>query len=119
MIMNERTEIAAMCLQGILSNPNVLPDGHQDYYVAHAVKFADALLAELANTKPKPTQRPWKVGDKVRITKEIHGHAFKDGKVVELRIFKGDSLGEAKWFAKDNKGIEWWISEEEAELVTE
>jgi hypothetical protein len=44
-----RIEIAAMCLQGMLSNPHTVnhADNNPDYYVKIAIRYADTLIDEL------------------------------------------------------------------------
>lgn len=55
--MDTRTQIAAMCLQGLVANSGI--DMTYDKYAEQAVKHTDALLLELARTappKPEPLQ---------------------------------------------------------------
>lgn len=62
--MDDRTQIAAMCLQGSLSNSDV--NMTDDQLVKFSVETADRLLAELARTAPPPQPEPLadvKVGD--------------------------------------------------------
>ncbi len=104
MIMNERTEIAAMCLQGLVAHYGV---EYEEGHVKKSIELTDDLIAELAKT------RPWKVGDRVRIVKKST-HGFELDEIVELKQFNSHY----RWFA-ESKNDSWCISEEEAELVTD
>lgn len=80
------------------------------------------LRAELREfmKQEKPAEvREWKVGESVRITKK-ESHGFKIGLVVELiEHNKHNDTDIYPWLAKSQSGVEWWISESEAELITE
>ena len=80
------------------------------------------LRAELREfmKEEKPSEvREWNVGDKVRITKK-ESHGFKIGDVVELIEYRKDNDNDiCPWFAKSQSGVEWWLNESEAELITE
>jgi len=80
------------------------------------------LRAELREfmKQEKPAEvREWKVGESVRITKK-ESHGFKIGDVVELiEHNKHNDNDIYPWLAKSQSGVEWWISESEAELITE
>ena len=54
------------------------------------------------------------VGDKVRIIKEIHGHCFRVGEVVEVEDLESDGSID---HCRNNKGDSWAIASEEVELI--
>jgi hypothetical protein len=64
--------------------------------------------------KPAEAQK-WKVGNRVRITKEA-SQQLKECEVVELIKYRKDN-DICPWLAKSELGIEVWISESEAELI--
>ncbi len=45
--MSLRAYLAGRAMQGMLANPNRSPEGAY-YFASHAIRFADALIAELA-----------------------------------------------------------------------
>jgi hypothetical protein len=76
-----------------------------------------AELREFMKEKKPAEMREWNVGDMVRITKK-GTHCFIIGDVVELLEYINDSE-DIPWLAKSQSGSSWWISESEAELITE
>ena len=64
--------------------------------------------------KPAEAQK-WKVGNRVRITKEA-SQQLKECEVVELIKYRKDN-DICPWLAKSELGIEVWISESEAEVI--
>jgi hypothetical protein len=76
-----------------------------------------AELLEFMKEKKLAEVREWNVGDKVRITKK-ETHGFNIGEVVELIEYRKDNNNDiCPWYAKSQSGVEWWISESEAELI--
>ena len=72
----------------------------------------------MKDEKPAEAQK-WKIGDRVRITKK-ESHGFKIGDVVELiEHNKHNDNDIYPWLAKSQSGVEWWLNESEAELITE
>lgn len=74
----------------------------------------------MTNIQKEPSA--WKVGDKVRITKHsrnLYGFDIKKGHIVELVDYHKKGKEDKKpWLAKFNKNL-FWISETQAELITE
>ena len=74
-------------------------------------------IPEFMKEKKLAEVREGNVGDKVRITKK-ETHGFKIGEVVELIEYRKDNNNDiCPWYAKSQSGVEWWISESEAELI--
>ena len=84
-------------------------------------EFIGFIQTETNEPKPKPE---WKIGDKVRINGSMHStdpiecHRFETGEIVELIDYVNEIL-DIPWNAKSESGEKWWISESEAELITE
>lgn len=58
----------------------------------------------------------FKVGDKVRIFEQLNGHGFDlEDEVTIVSI----EAGGGRYKAKNDLGAYWWISEDEAVLVSE
>jgi len=73
-----------------------------------------AELLEFMKEKKPAEVREWKEGDKVRITAMKHGHQFVIGEVVTLVIY---DTNDGLWIVKSESGVQWWISESEAEII--
>ena len=60
----------------------------------------------------------FKVGDKVKIVKDIHCHFFDIGEIVEvIKVVKGASC--FYYFAKNNNGKERFVWDEDITAITE
>ncbi len=57
-------------------------------------------------------QRNWKVGDKVKVTKDKSGHGFKIGVQVEVVC-----IGISDYYLCSDGKYSWHMTEEEGELI--
>ncbi len=57
----------------------------------------------------------WKVGDKVKVLREIDGHEFEIGSIVEVVGVR--ELVMAFQYLCTCGNVSWYLSEEEAELI--
>lgn len=62
-----------------------------------------------------------KVGDKVRITKEINGHEFNIGEIIMIEAVDINSDGHVEYFSRDSLRLRygWYFLDEECEAVNE
>jgi hypothetical protein len=72
--------------------------------------------------KAEVKQPNFKVGDNVKVLKQIHGHCFKIGEIVEIEEIKvintDNQILELKCCLLDGSDY-WYLSEDEVELFIE
>lgn len=71
-------------------------------------KFFISLRNELMDNDPK---KPWEVGDRVRITKQVGGHNFENNEKVVIAKIE-DTPDGYSYLASNGKTF-WWIDDTE------
>lgn len=82
--------------------------GHTQYLIAD----------EFVKVESKGNYRKFKVNDKLKVIDELHGHGFEDGdEITVFEIDEGYDSDGLYYKCKYKDGGEWWLSEEEVELI--
>ena len=58
----------------------------------------------------------YKVGDKVRITKNVSGYCFKIGEIVKITEVDTED-NKSSYGAMDKYNRDWWFGDSECELI--
>lgn len=78
--------------------------------------LSDVIRTELGQEKPAKEEREWQKGGTVRITKKYKGNPFNVNDEVKLQDYDEDLR---EWYVLDeNDDIGWWITTEEAVLIS-